>query len=193
MPILIVKQGGNSMGGIIAGVAILLGALGITCGGTAAFGIVTYNKLVKRRNAVKNAFAQMATQQQRKMDLIPNLLGTLKLYIVHEQGLLEKVESDREKYLLAETEQEKLALSTQVSSDMKQLMLLGRTQTGLGGNANFLQLQEEFAEAEDKIAFSKQFYNDAVTIYNNKLQMFPNNVVAGIFGFEEEELLYEEE
>jgi LemA protein len=181
------------MGGVIAGVAILLGALGFTCGGTAAFGIVTYNKLIKRKNAVKNAFAQMATQQQRKMDLIPNLLGTLKLYIVHEQGLLEKVESGREKYLLAETEQEKLALSTQVSSDMKQLMLLGRTQTGLGGNANFLQLQEEFAEAEDKIAFSRQFYNDAVTIYNNKLQMFPNNVVAGIFGFQEEELLYEEE
>ncbi len=181
------------MGGIIAGVAILLGALGITCGGTVAFGIVTYNKLVKRRNAVKNAFAQMETQQQRKMDLIPNLLGTIKLYIAHEQALLESVEAGRQQYLLADTAQEKMALSTRLSSDMKQLMTLGRSQTGLSGNANFLQLQEEFAEAEDKIAFSRQFYNDAVTIYNNKLQMFPNNVVAGIFGFEEEELLYEEE
>jgi len=181
------------MGGIIAGVAILLGALGITCGGTAAFGIVTYNKLVKRRNAVKNAFAQMETQQQRKMDLIPNLLNTIKLYIVHEQALLESVETGRQQYLLAETEQEKMALSTQISTDMKQLMIMGRSQNGLSGNANFLQLQEEFAEAEDKISFSRQFYNDAVTIYNNQLQMFPNNVVAGIFGFREEELLYEEE
>ncbi len=181
------------MGGVIAGVAILLGTLGITFGGTAAFGIATYNKLVKRRNAVKNAFAQMETQQQRKMDLIPNLLGTLKAYTAHEQALLESVEAGRERYLLADSNQEKMAVSTRVSSDVKQLMTLGRAQSGLSGNANFLQLQEEFAEAEDKIAFSRQFYNDAVTIYNNKLQMFPNNVVAGIFGFKEEELLYEEE
>lgn len=181
------------MGGIIAGVAVLLGVLGITCGGTAAFGIVTYNKLIKRKNAVKNAYAQMETQQQRKMDLIPNLLGTLKAYTAHEQALLDNVASGREQYYLADTSQEKMAVSTRVSSDMKQLMTLNRTQTGLSGNANFLQLQEEFSEAEDKIAFSRQFYNDAVTIYNNKLQMFPNNVVAGIFGFKEEELLYEEE
>lgn len=181
------------MGGIIAGVTILLATLGVACGGTAAFGIATYNKLVKRRNAVKNAFAQMETQQQRKMDLIPNLLGTLKLYIVHEQALLESVEAGRQQYLLTDNNQEKQALSTKVSSDMKQLMTLGRNQNALSGNANFLKLQEEFAEAEDKIVFSRQFYNDAVTLYNNKLQMFPNNVVAGIFGFQEEELLYEEE
>ena len=127
------------------------------------------------------------------MDLIPNLLGTIKLYATHEQALLENVESGRQQYLLADNTKEKMAVSARVSSDMNQLMTLSRTQNGLAGNANFLQLQEEFAETEDKIAFSRQFYNDAVTIYNNKLQMFPNNVVAGIFGFKEEELLYEEE
>lgn len=153
-----------------------------------AFFIVTYNTLVQLRNKVKNAFAQIDTQLQRRFDLIPNLVETVKGFATHEKELLENVAASRSGYMNASTNGEKLAMNNQLTSSLKSLFAVAENYPDLKANTNFLKLQDELSETEDKITFARQFYNDAVTIYNNKIQMFPNNLVAGIFGFKEEEL-----
>lgn len=153
-----------------------------------AFLIVTYNTLVQLRNKVKNAFAQIDTQLQRRFDLIPNLVETVKGFATHEKELLENVAASRSGYMNASTNGEKLAMNNQLTSSLKSLFAVAENYPDLKANTNFLKLQDELSETEDKITFARQFYNDAVTIYNNKIQMFPNNLVAGIFGFKEEEL-----
>lgn len=152
------------------------------------FIIVTYNTLVRLRNNVKNSFAQIDTQLQRRFDLIPNLVETVKGFATHEKELLENVTASRSGYINASSNQEKLAMNNQLTSTLQTLFAVAENYPELKSNTNFLNLQEELSETEDKVAFSRQFYNDAVTIYNNKLQMFPNNIVAGMFGFKEEML-----
>lgn len=153
-----------------------------------AFVIVTYNALVRLRNKVKNAFAQIDTQLQRRFDLIPNLVETVKGFAAHEKELLENVAASRSGYINASSNAKKLAMNNQLTSSLKSLFAVAENYPELKANVNFLKLQEELSETEDKITFSRQFYNDAVTIYNNKIQTFPHNLVAGIFGFKEEEL-----
>lgn len=152
------------------------------------FVITTYNKLVTLRNKVKNSFAQVDTQLQRRFDLIPNLLETVKGFATHEKSLLEKVAAVRSGYMNAATNQDKLEMNQQLTAGLKSLFAVSENYPELKSNTVFLQLQDELSETEDKIAYARQFYNDAVTIYNNKLQTFPNNLVAGIFHFQEEEL-----
>ncbi|MBE5883851.1 MAG: LemA family protein [Lachnospiraceae bacterium] len=167
------------LGWIIAGIIIVAVIL---------FVIVTYNALVRLRNKVKNSFAQIDTQLQRRFDLIPNLVETVKGFASHEKELLENVTASRSGYLSAGSNEEKLAMNHQLTSSLKTLFAVAENYPELKANTNFLKLQDELSETEDKIAFSRQFYNDAVTIYNNKRQMFPGNIVAGIFGFQEEAL-----
>lgn len=152
------------------------------------FVIVTYNSLVQLRNKVKNAFAQIDTQLQRRFDLIPNLVETVKGFATHEKELLESVAASRSGYINASSNGEKMAMNNQLTSSLRSLFAVSENYPELKSNTNFLQLQDELSETEDKITYARQFYNDAVTIYNNKLQTFPNNMVAGIFGFREEEL-----
>ena len=153
-----------------------------------AFVITTYNTLVRLRNKVKNAFAQIDTQLQRRFDLIPNLVETVKGFATHEKELLENVTASRSGYMNASTNGEKMAMNNRLTAGLRSLFAVAENYPDLKANANFLKLQDELSETEDKVTYARQFYNDAVTIYNDKIQMFPGNMVAGIFGFREEEL-----
>ncbi len=152
------------------------------------FVIATYNELVQLRNKVKNAFAQIDTQLQRRFDLIPNLVETVQGFASHEKELLENVTASRSGYINAGTNQEKLAMNNQLTAGLRSLFAVAESYPELKSNTNFLNMQEELSDTEDKIMFSRQFYNDAVTMYNNKIQMFPGSIIAGMFGFVEEEL-----
>ena len=152
-----------------------------------------YNGLVNARNKVKNAFAQIDTQLQRRFDLIPNLVETVKGYASHEKELLENVTASRSGYMNATSAGEKLEANNQLTSTLKTLFAVAENYPDLKVNQNFSKLQDDLKGTEDKIAFSRQFYNDSVTNYNNKLQMFPNNIVAGMFGFKEETLFNTED
>ena len=152
------------------------------------FVITTYNELVRLRNKVKNSFAQIDTQLQRRFDLIPNLVETVKGFATHEKELLENVAASRSGYMNASSNGEKLAMNNQLTAGLRSLFAVAESYPELKANVNFLNLQEELSETEDKIAYARQFYNDAVTIYNDKIQMFPGVMVAAILGFREEEL-----
>ncbi len=166
---------------------------GIVVVAIVAFVITTYNTLVRLRNKVKNAFAQIDTQLQRRFDLIPNLVETVKGFATHEKELLENVAASRSGYMNASTNGEKMAMNNQLTAGLRSLFAVAESYPDLKANANFLKLQDELSETEDKITYARQFYNDAVTIYNDKIQMFPGNMVAGIFGFKEEELFNTDE
>ena len=157
-----------------------------------AFGITTYNELVRLRNKVKNAFAQIDTQLQRRFDLIPNLVETVKGYASHEKELLEKVTANRAGFMNASSNAEKIEMGNQLTNNLRSLFVVAENYPELKANANFINLQEELSETEDKVSYSRQFYNDAVTMYNNKIQLFPSNIIAGMFGFMEEELFASE-
>lgn len=171
------------------GLYIVLGILVVVV----IFVIITYNDLVRLRNKVKNSFAQIETQLQRRFDLIPNLVETVKGYASHEKELLESITASRAGFMNAGSNGEKLEMDNQLTSGLKTLFAVAENYPELKANENFINLQEELTEAEDKVAYSRQFYNDAVTIYNNKIQMFPGNIVAGMFGFREETLFTSDE
>lgn len=152
------------------------------------FIITTYNQLVKARNKVKNSFAQIDAQLQRRFDLLPNLVETVESFASHEKKILQNVAAARSGYMSTNVAKEKLAMNNQLNSMLRSLFVVSEHYPELKANTNFLKLQEELSETEDKVTFARQFYNDAVTIYNNKLQMFPANIIAGMFGFREEEL-----
>lgn len=168
--------------GIVAAVVLVLVIV------VFVFVIVTYNQLVQSRNKVKNSFAQIDAQLQRRFDLLPNLVETVENFASHEKKILQNVVAARSGYMSTNVAKEKLAMNNQLTSMLKSLFVVSEHYPDLKANGNFLRLQEELSETEDKIAFARQFYNDAVTIYNNKLQMFPANIIAGMFGFQEEEL-----
>ena len=146
--------------------------------------IVTYNNLVQARNKVRNSFAQVDTQLQRRFDLIPNLVETVKGYSLHENNVLEKITSARSGYMEADN---------QLTSTLKTLFAVAENYPELKANTNFLHLQDELRATEDKVAFSRQFFNDSVTMYNNSLQLFPSNIIAKLFGFQEEGLFKTED
>ena len=152
------------------------------------FIISKYNSLVRFRNNAQNAFAQIETHLQRRFDLIPNLVETVKGYQIHERDLLEHIAAYRSGFLGASTNGEKLAISNQLSTDLRSLLAVVENYPDLKANTNFLMLQNELADTENKIVYARQFYNDAVTIYNSSLQIFPNNIIASVFNFTEETL-----
>lgn len=153
-----------------------------------AFSILTYNNLVERKNKVKNSWAHIDAQLQRKFDLIPNLVETVKGFASHEKQVLETTTSIIREYGNTHTNKEKLAVDAQLNSCLKSLYVVAENYPMLKSNAQFLKLQETLTEIEEDITYARQFYNDAVTIYNNELMSFPNNIIANIFKFEEEEL-----
>lgn len=169
-------------------VVIVLAVIIVIIGAIVAFVVSTYNELVRLKNKVKNSFAQIDTHLQRRFDLIPNLVETVKGYAAHEKELLEKVTANRAGFINAGTNGEKIEMGNQLTSTLKTLFAVAENYPELKANTNFIKLQDELLETEDKVAFSRQFYNDAVTIYNSKLQMFPSNIIAGMFGFREEAL-----
>lgn len=154
----------------------------------AAFVISVYNNLIKLRNKVKNSWAHIDTQLQRRFDLIPNLVEIISGYAEHEKQILEKVSSIRSEYMNAHTNEQKLAMDAQLTMLLNSLYTISNKNPRLKSNANFLQLQSALTEIEEDISYARQFYNDAVTIYNNKLMYFPNNIIASMFNFKEEVL-----
>ena len=148
--------------------------------------ISTYNGLVVARNKVKDQFSQIDVQLKRRFDLIPNLVETVKGYAKHESETLEKVIAARNNYANAKTDAEKLEASKEMSRGVMNIMALAESYPDLKANTNFIDLQNQLKEVEDKISYARQFYNDSVLMYNNKIEMFPSNLVASIFGFKKE-------
>lgn len=148
--------------------------------------VMTYNKLVQLRARVKNAWAQIDVHLKRRFDLIPNLVSTVKGYAAHESGTLEKVVEARNRFNSATTPTERMEASNELTSMLSKLMLLVEAYPDLKANQNFIQLQNELRTTEDKIAFTRQFYNDTVMKLNAKLETFPTVLVAGMFGFRAE-------
>lgn len=142
-----------------------------------------YNKLVTLKMRVQNAWAQIETQLKRRFDLIPNLVETVKGYAAHEQGTLEKVIAARNSYANATTVEDKAAANNELSNTLKSIFALSESYPDLKANENFMSLQTELTGTEDKIAYSRQFYNDTVQMYNTAIMKFPSNIFAGMFGF----------
>jgi len=143
----------------------------------------TYNGLVRLRNQVKNAWAQIDVQLKRRHDLIPNLVETAKGYMVHERGTLEAVTKARNLAAQAGTPGEASKAEQQLSGALGQFFLVVERYPDLKANQNFLALQEELTSTENRVAFARQFYNDQVMQYNIRIQGFPANTVAGMFHF----------
>ncbi len=146
----------------------------------------TYNTLVKLRNRVKDQWAQIEVLLKRRADLIPNLVETVKGYAGHEKSTLEGVIEARNKAISATTPQEEMKASGELSQALSRLLALTEAYPDLKANTNFMDLQNNLKEAEDKISFGRQFYNDTVLKYKDKLEMFPSNIIASIFGFKPE-------
>lgn len=150
--------------------------------------IIMYNSLVSSKVKVDNAWSQIDVQLQRRFDLIPNFVETVKGYATHETETLEKVTQLRTSWAKADTVAEKANLDNQLSSALKTIMAVSENYPDLKANQNFMQLAEELRNTENRIAFSRQFYNDSATMYNQKLLMFPTNIIANMFHFEQREL-----
>lgn len=149
--------------------------------------IVLFNNLVKLRNMVDNAWAQIDVQLQRRIDLIPNLVETVKGYTSHEQGTLEKVTQARTAVMNAPTPAEKMAADNMLTDTLKNLFAVAEAYPDLKANTNFMQLQQELTNTEDKISYMRQSYNDTVMKFNTAIQTFPAVLVAGIMGFTKRE------
>ena len=147
------------------------------------FVINTYNTLVGLRNKVKDQWAQIDVQLKRRFDLIPNLVETVKGYAKHESSTLEAVVKARNTYLSASTPEAQMKADGELTKAITKLFALSEAYPELKANENFKQLQSELTSTEDKISYARQFYNDIVMKYNNKIEMFPSNIVASMFKF----------
>ncbi len=145
--------------------------------------ISTYNGLVSLRNKKDDQWSQIDVQLKRRADLIPNLVEIVKGYAKHESETLEKVIEARNTYMTAKTPEEEMKASGEVTQALNKLLALSEAYPELKANQNFLGLQEDVSDTEDKISYARQFYNDSVLTYNNKVQMFPSNIIAGMFNF----------
>ena len=152
------------------------------------FIISVYNGLVNSRQKVKNAWSQIDVQLQRRFDLIPNLVNTVKGYMKHEEGTLTKIAELRTAWANANTVSQKAELDNQLSGTLKTIMAVSESYPELKANTNFSELQEELKNTENKLSFARQFYNDTVTMYNTKLEVFPSNIIASMFNFKSETL-----
>ena len=145
--------------------------------------VVIYNQLVTLRQRVQNAWSQIDVQLQRRFDLIPNLVETVKGYMTHEQETLTKVTDLRSAWADAKTVEQKAELEGQITDTLKTIMAVAENYPNLKADQSFNNLQAELSDTENKISYSRQFYNDTVTMYNTKLETFPSNLVASMFGF----------
>ena len=150
------------------------------------FLMLSYNGLVRTRNQVDGAASQIEVQQKRRYDLIPNLIETVKGYAAHERGTLEAVTNARANAINAQQGGDvgqQAAAENALSGALKSLFAVAEAYPDLKANQNFLQLQAELTSTEDRIAYARQFFNDSVLKYNNAIQTFPRNLIAGTFHF----------
>jgi LemA protein len=151
------------------------------------FMLFIYNSVIRLNNQVKNAWAQIDVQLKRRADLIPNLIETVKGYAKHEKGVFTEVTKARTAYMNATTVGQKAKAANMMTDTLKSLFAVSENYPQLKANENFMQLQEELTGTENKISYSRQFYNDIVMTFNNKIQVFPNNFFAKMFGFGEKQ------
>lgn len=163
----------NTTGWIILGAVVLI----------AFFAIVVYNGLIQLKNKVDEAWADIETQLKRRYDLIPNLVETVKGYAGHEKGTLENVIKARNMAMNAGTFADKAQAENALSGTLKSLFALAENYPDLKANQNFLDLQQTLKEIEEHLQLSRRYYNATVRDFNNKVEIFPNNIFAGIFNF----------
>ncbi len=164
----------------VAGVLILLLVLLVVL---FLFVIGIYNALIRLRNQVKNAWSQIDVQLKRRHDLIPNLVETAKGYMKHERGTFEAITEARSRAMGAKTVSEASKAEGALGEALSKFMLVVENYPDLKANQNFLAVQEELTGTENKISFARQNYNDQVLFFNNKIQMFPSNIIASMFNF----------
>ena len=150
------------------------------------FFIGNYNILVQLRNRVRDQWSQIDIQLKRRFDLVPNLVETVKGYTKHEKETLEGVVKARNAYQTATTPEEQMKADGELTKTLTKLFALAEAYPDLKANDNFMELQTELSNIEEKISTARQFYSDSVLNYNNRVQMFPSNIVASMFGFREE-------
>jgi LemA protein len=145
--------------------------------------IAMYNGLINLRNRVDEAWSDISVQLKRRYDLIPNLISTVKGYAAHEKEVFEKVTEARTRAMSAGTTEEKAEAENMLSGTLKSLFAVSENYPDLKANQNFLELQRELTDTEDKIMASRRFYNGNVRDFNTKLQVFPTNMIAGMLKF----------
>mgnify|MGYP000687678877 CR=1 FL=1 len=145
--------------------------------------ILLYNRLVVLRNKKDNEWAQIDVQLKRRADLIPNLVETVKGYAKHESSTFEEVIQARNSLVSAKTPEEEIKKNNELTNAISKLFALAENYPDLKANQNFLSLQNDLKETEDKISMARQFYNDTVLTYNNQVEMVPTNIIASMFGF----------
>lgn len=148
--------------------------------------VSTYNNLVSLRNKVKDQWSQIDVVLKNRNDLIPNIVETVKGYAKHEKETLNEVIEARSKMASANTPEEEMKASGEITQALGKLFALAESYPELKANENFMDLQNKLNEVEEKIRYARQFYNDSVLTYKNKIEMFPSNIVAGMFGFKPE-------
>lgn len=148
-----------------------------------------YNTIIQQHNAVKNSWSQIDVQLKRRHDLIPNLVETVRGYASHERETLDAVIQARQQAVNVEGMDAKQVaeIENQLSSCLKSLFAVSENYPNLKANENFLALQEEVSSTENRISFARQYYNDSVMKLNNSIEVFPNNIIAGMFNFKQEE------
>ncbi len=165
-------------------------ALIILIGLVVVFGLYlmgTYNGLVRARNEVKNAWSAIDVQLKRRYDLIPNLIETVQGYAGHERQTLEAVTKARQQAIsFTGSVEERAKVENVLTQTLRSLFAVAEAYPDLKANQNFMALQEELANTENKIGFSRQFYNDAAMRYKNRTEIFPSNIIAGMFNFKAE-------
>lgn len=149
--------------------------------------VITFNSLIKSKNRAKEAFSDIEVQLKRRYDLIPNLIETVKGYASHEKEVLEKVTQARTKAMEAKGIKEKLEAENALSGTLKTLFAVSERYPDLKASTNFLELQQELRDTEDKIQAARRFYNANVRDLNIKIESFPSNLIASLFGFQKME------
>jgi LemA protein len=152
------------------------------------FLVSLYNRLVKLRNRRENAFADIDVQLKQRHDLVPQLVETVKGYATHEKELLLRITEARSAAMLAKTIDEKIQAENNLANGLQGLKIAVENYPDLKANQNFLQLQEELSDIENKLAAARRFFNAATTEYNTSVESFPSNLIAGSFGFKRETL-----
>ena len=147
--------------------------------------IIIYNKLIKSRNIVKEAFSTMDVYLKKRWDLIPNLIEVVKEYAKHEKDIFNQVATLRTNIYQNMSMNKKITINEQLRQELYKIIAISENYPDLKANQNFLELNKELIKIEDEIANSRKYYNGSVRIYNTKIQVFPNNIIASLFRFKE--------
>ena len=177
---------GKKIGIVIGIIVVILVAVG-------AMLVGSYNSLVDLKEDVENEFSNVSVMLERRANLIPNLVNTVKGYAAHEQAAIDSVTTARENLLNANTIEEKSEANNELTTALNGLMVIVENYPDLKASENFIQLSDELAGSENRIATARRDYNEVVRDYNSKIKKFPTNILASMFGFSEEEYFETEE